>query len=309
MIILLTVVTLKLFVFELYLIPSESMANTIITGDIVFVSKISYGPRIKTIFDDKFSYHRLGSIERVKRYDIVVFNYPNADSIINGKPNINYYEAKSKVAKNNHLLDSISYQPVNSRQPYIKRCIGLPGDTISLLDYQPYINGEAANVPVPINLRSKNYQPSTDKTQRRYPIQPNNPKFWGDASGYRIIFPNNYVYRWNHGVFGPVYIPKKGATIELNLVNIWLYKRVIENYEHNQLSITAEGIFINGSLTTSYTFQMNYFFMMGDNRQHSKDSMFWGFVPEDHIIGKALFIGFSKNDRGILWNRAFKVLH
>ena len=298
-------ICIRVFLFEIYLIPSQSMENTIMPGDIVIVSKWIYGPRMPHLFGKKFHYKRLGKLKKLKRFDIVVFNFPCGDTIFMHYPEENYYMVKNKE-RYKTLKDPTLYLPVNKRQPYIKRCIGLPGDTIEVKEWQPYINGVKIVVPVPINLRKNGYIGKNDIESRRYPRNASHPKFWQDAMSFRIIFPNNFIYRWNHDIFGPVVIPQKGQRIKLDLVNIWLYKRVIETYEHNILEINKDGIFINGNRVTTYTFSMNYYFMMGDNRPNSKDSMFWGFVPEDHIIGKTSLILFSKGEDGIRRNRFFR---
>jgi signal peptidase I len=128
------------------------------------------------------------------------------------------------------------------------------------------------------------------------------------------VFPKSEDYNWNVDNFGPLKIPAKGTSVKLNTKNIALYKRIIEVYEKNSLEIKQDSIYINGVLTDSYTFNMNYYWMMGDNRHNSLDSRYWGFVPEDHIVGKALFIWMSwnKNEKGInkiRWNRLFNAIH
>jgi signal peptidase I len=126
------------------------------------------------------------------------------------------------------------------------------------------------------------------------------------ASGLPYVFPHDKNYPWTQDNFGPLWVPQKGATIALTTKNLPLYKRIIEKYEGHSLRVEGDKIFIDGEERNSYTFAMDYFFMMGDNRHNSLDSRFWGFVPEDHIVGKALFIIFSKGEDGIRWNRIFK---
>lgn len=300
-------ISIRLFLIEIYLIPSQSMQPTIMAGDIVLVSKGSYGPRLSGFTDDKYDYYRLGRISGLKRYDIVVFNYPMADSALSKYPTKDYYQIKAKASYNG-ANDSLIYRPVKYRQPYIKRCIGLPGDTIMLKGDKPYINGNKALSPVDDTNDTTTWVIKSGYRWRQFPLSADNPKFWGATKGYRIIFPNNYVYNWRHEIFGPVVVPKKGITIKLDLVNVWLYKRAIEAYERNTVKVSPDGIFINGVKTDSYTFKMNYFFMMGDNRGNSIDSVYWGFVPEDHIIGKALLVLFSKDKNGINWTRILKRL-
>ena len=283
------------------------MSPTIIPGDVVLVSKINYGPRLSGFTNGSRDYLRLGDVSGLKRYDIVVFNYPMGDSVLSKHSHNDYYKMKAK-AKYDLKNDTLLFRPIKYRQPYIKRCIGLPGDTMMLKGGQPYVNGAKTVSPVDNSTDTSTWVLKRGNRWRKHPRTPERASFWRDAEAYRIIFPNNNVYMWNHEIFGPVMVPKKGATIKLDLVNIWLYKRVIEAYEHNTVSVSAEGIFINGTKTTSYTFKMNYYFMMGDNRGNSIDSVYWGFVPEDHIIGKALCIVFSKDNDRINWSRMFKGL-
>ena len=120
------------------------------------------------------------------------------------------------------------------------------------------------------------------------------------------VFPNDSAYKWTQDNFGPMWIPAKGATVTLTMENLPLYRRIIEQYEGHTLATEGERIIIDGEPTTQYTFAMDYYWMMGDNRHNSADSRFWGFVPEDHIVGKASFIAFSKGEDGIRWNRLFK---
>ena len=119
------------------------------------------------------------------------------------------------------------------------------------------------------------------------------------------VFPHNAKYPWTQDNFGPIWVPQKGATVELTLNNLPLYERIIGQYEGHQLEVKDKKIYIDGVESSSYTFAMDYYFMMGDNRHNSADSRYWGFVPEDHIVGKALFIVFSKGENGIRWSRIF----
>jgi signal peptidase I len=281
----------RVFLFDLYYIPSQSMQPTLFKGDVILVSKLSYGPRLPVFLKRTFNYKRLGDINKLERFDIVVFNYPMGDTIFARQPTVNYYET---IAKNsNSMKDSILFKDVHQRETLVKRCVGLPGDTIQIEQRRFYLNGKALNIPGAKDEGENHLVNESDYAWRRYPLKPNHPKFWNEAVTFRVIFPNNYIYHWNHDIFGPIVVPKKGVSIQLDLVNIWLYKRVIEVYEKNNLIIDKTGILINGERVTSYTFKMDYFFMMGDNRTDSIDSMFWGFVPEDHIIGKTICVLFS----------------
>jgi signal peptidase I len=331
---------IRSFLIEAYVIPSGSMESSLLIGDYLFVSKVNYGPRVpitpiafpfahhtmpliytKAYWDIvKLPYFRLPGLSDVKKGDVVVFNYPmDADSPL--------------------------YRPVDKRENYIKRCQGTPGDTISLLNAQVYINGKMTHNPVegeqsylinttgaPISadvLRSlhieirqqignsafeglmtsqsatalknlPNIKSVTEYIQQRNIFEPD-------------IFPHDPRFKWNVDNLGPLIIPKRGWTVKLDSLTIPLYKRAIEVYEGNKVKLSGNDIFINGKKADSYTFKLNYYWMMGDNRHNSEDSRFWGFVPEDHIEGKALFIWMSSDSTATFlhqtrWNRIFRAV-
>jgi signal peptidase I len=330
---------IRAFFIEAYTIPTPSMERSLLVGDFLFVSKVNYGARTpmtpiafpfahhtmpllgtKAYWDGiELNYHRLPGLSDVKKGDVVVFNYP--------------MEA-----------DSPFFRPVDKRENYIKRCQGTPGDTISLVDAQVYVNGKAApnppgeqtdyiittngvdlNPQVSEQLNISNYDggPSTmtkesAATLKGYSnvksVTPNIAiKDMMDFS----IFPNSqhigkdHQYKWNVDNYGPVIIPKKGWTVKLDTLTLPIYRRAITVYEGNKLQQVGNDILINGKKTDTYTFKMNYYWMMGDNRHDSADSRFWGFVPEDHIVGKALFIWMSWDDNAsffnkIRWSRIFR---
>lgn len=333
---LITVLILKAFVFWVYVVPSTSMEKTLLPGDLIFVNKMTYGIRLpitpltfplshhKMPFNNQlnsfsdfiqFPYKRLFKSD-IKRNDVVVFNYP----------------------RESHL-------PVDHRPFYIKRCIGLPGEKIKIKDKKVFIGGEVLDFP---NLAEFNYNvhSAVDLTNdslikfgiteggrtggkgfyqltlsdsavkllksKDYinSIKPLNvdPKGFAD-----YIFPFDKNYKWNIDYFGEVTIPKKGETVQLNHKNISLYKRIIDLYEANTLLVKDSTIKINGKTVSSYTFKMNYYFMMGDNRHNSSDSRFWGFLPEDHVVGKATSILLSVNKnlattQKYRWDRFFKAI-
>ncbi|EHQ25349.1 signal peptidase I [Mucilaginibacter paludis] len=334
---------------EAYTIPTPSMERSLLVGDFLFVSKVNYGARTpmtpvafpfahhtmplintKAYWDGiKIPYYRLPGLSEVKKGDVVVFNYPmDADSPL--------------------------YRPVDKRENYIKRCQGTPGDTLSLVDAQVYVNGKAAPNPpgeqidytmtastelnpkilddLHITYYESNPNPTMTKeaasTLKGYSnIQSISPKITPkgtDPMGpvfpvyplYKVYKLNNKVpdYKWNLDNFGPIIIPKKGWTVKLDSLTFPIYARAIEIYEGNKLEVKGGDIFINGAKATTYTFKMNYYWMMGDNRHDSLDSRFWGFVPEDHIVGKALFIWMSWDDNAsflnkIRWSRLFRGIH
>ncbi len=366
----------RTFYFEAFTIPTSSMERTLLRGDFLFVSKLAYGPRIPmtplavpfthhtlptTQFTKSYSeivrlpYHRLPGLGKVKRYDPVVFNFPAGDTVVLEHQDQVYYQlvrdlGRDYIYRNFH----VTHRPIDKRENYIKRCVGMPGDTLEIINTELHINGKPAFKPkglqyaytvkvkdVGLNERKLfkedithekfQNQPSAIngeytiimteegvKKLKKYPnvvsiTRQNKPK------GYKYfvktpIFPNHPDYDWTEDNFGPLWVPQKGATVKLTLKNLPLYERIITAYEHNKLELKGDEIYINGQKTDSYTFRQNYYFMMGDNRHNSQDSRFWGFVPEDHVVGKAVFIWLSLDpdfglfDGKIRWNRLFKVV-
>lgn len=358
---------IRTFMIEAYTIPTSSMEKSLLVGDYLFVSKISYGPKIpNTPIAFPFAHHtlpltqytrsyvewirlpyyRFPGLRSIRNNDVVVFNYPDGDTVALQMQNQSYYALVRDMGRE-HVWRSydIVSRPVDKRENYIKRCVGIAGDTLQIIDGIIYINGKELPDPP---YRQHNFQVITDGN----PIPPraidrNDISDWGQVAtgvyimamtdqvaeqigklsnvehvvrmtrpreqGERHIFPHSPKYPWNEDQFGPLYIPKKGATIALDSKNIVLYERIIEVYENNHLEIRDEEIYINGSLANSYTFQMDYFWLVGDNRHNSADSRFWGFVPEDHIVGRAMFVWLSldKNKRfpqNIRFNKTFRVI-
>jgi signal peptidase I len=248
------------------------------------------------------------------------------------------YQAKFGEEKGRELLHkdfTVISHPVDKRENYIKRCVAIPGDSLLIVDTKLYINnlqqaprgkqqhqyditssralsqqhfeqlgitefGAYATLPYMYYAHTTE---SVAEQLRKYreieSVEIHNEK-------QNFVFPYHENYPWTQDNFGPLWIPQKGATINLTVDNLPLYKRIIEKYEGHNLQVKDEKIFIDGKEADTYTFAMDYFFMMGDNRHNSLDSRFWGFVPEDHIVGKAQFIIFSKGPEGIRWNRIFK---
>ena len=324
---------IKAFFFEVFTIPSSSMEKTLLPGDVILVNKLSYGIRLPVtpltfplshqfmpLFNDSKSYLDFIQLpyfrffeSSISRNDVVVFNYP---------------------LDNEHSVDHRSY--------YIKRCIGLPGDTLKVENKEVYINHEKmATLPKMLfNYKVVTNTLITNDTLLKYNITEGGldglknhweltmsdsiakilqkqdyivslKKIELDPNSFAdYIFPYHKHYGFNIDYFGEVIVPKKGVEVKLNKNNIHLYRRIIEVYEENELEIKEGNFIINGEVSNSYIFKINYYFMMGDNRHNSSDSRFWGFLPEDHILGKAQTILFSTNKTGAgekyRWNRMFK---
>lgn len=320
----------KPFWFETYNIPSQSMEGTLLEGDFITVSKYNYGPRLpispiavpfvhsmiadgKSYYDGLlFDYFRFPGFSTIERGDVVVFNYP---------------------ADEGH--------PIDRKLNYIKRCIALPGDTLRIENKKIFVNGEIQlapehaefaymaslnesrqpeyfeekgyGIPTPINtLKLYNFFITEAQAQELKKL-PEVDSVWlsvysrGQATAE--VFTHDTEYDWNLDNFGPVTIPQKGKTILLNEGNIVLYKTIIEEYEHNTVKVNGPYIKVNGLNVNSYTFKQDYYFVMGDNRDRSSDSRVWGFVPEDHVVGKAWFIWLSKDAQGAFrYDRFFKMI-
>ena len=328
---------LRTFLIEAYTIPTSSMEKSLLVGDFLFVSKVSYGPRVPNTpvafplvhhtlpgtnikaFSDivQWPYYRMKGLGQIQLNDCVVFNYPTDD--------IQYPE-----------------RPVDKKENYIKRCVGLPGDVLEIKESELYVNGEPQQKKDGMRTQFS-YHVKTDRTglnpkillkhditegglvsgngdyilhlnEDNLPIVENfanvkSVKRMIEPKGKRDpqVFPHSEDYSWNIDNYGPLTVPAKGSSVAINTSNLPIYERIIEVYEQNSLEVKGDEIYINGELTTNYTFQMDYYWMMGDNRHNSLDSRFWGFVPEDHVVGKALFIWMSwdKNNGKVRWNRLF----
>lgn len=280
---------IRIFVFQVVKVPSDSMNNTLKDGDYIFVNKLAYGARFpitplsihvggQKYFLDWITlpYFRLPGYQDISINDILVFNLPTDDAL-----------------------------PTDEKKEYVKRCLAMPGDTISIVEGDVYINHLLlpeintqlkwytikANDNIPISdyflslsqidsIHEK--KPATISQQKTIPITNYSPSY----------FPHTPNIKWNPDNFGPLYIPKKGQTIKLNEASILLYQYAIEKHECNKLTFKNDSTFLNGKPVTTYTFKMDYYFVLGDNRYNSIDSRFWGLLPEDHIIGKVAFTPF-----------------
>lgn len=286
-----------------------------------------------------FGYRRLPGFGHIRRGDVVVFNFPHGDTVIKESPEMDYYQlVRDQGWDYVHNNYTIVTRPIDREENYIKRCVGTPGDTLQVINGHVYINGAAEEFPP---RAEKYYLVQTDGSAfnpdrlnelkitppDRYDVTTSTYRFdlttadsaalsgFSNVRGMRrylamgidpAVFPQDTArYKWNADHYGPVYIPKKGATIPLNLSNLAFYERLISVYEQHKLEIKDSTIYIDDKPATQYTFGMNYYWMMGDNRDNSLDSRFWGFVPEAHVVGKAWFIWMSYDEHGIRWRRLF----
>lgn len=356
---------IHIFIFQMYVIPSSSMEKSLLVGDYLYVSKVTYGPQMpntplsfpfvhhtmpmsqtKKSFSEaiKWPYHRLKGLRGVERGDVFVFNFPAGDTVLLENQAVTYYDVLRDYQKQygqqggRKQLEAdytIITRPVDKRENYIKRCVALPGDSIRIIDRELFINGKPEG-----NVAEKQfcYTIRTSSPLTQYAIENlgiteisgNGNSYFSPLTDamveslskmenvisiepYTVMeqaFPHDERYAWTADNFGPLWIPKKGSTIELNIDNLPLYERIIDVYEDNDLEVKGEDIYINGQKSNSYTFKMDYYWAMGDNRHNSADSRYWGFVPEDHIVGKASFIWLSLDQSkgfpaNIRWNRIF----
>ncbi len=334
-----------------YTIPTSSLEKSLLVGDFLFVSKFHYGARIPMtviaapmvhdslplikaksyLNSPHLPYFRLPGFEKIKRNEIVVFNWP-VDTV-------RFFRDHSKI----HID-----KPIDKKSNYVKRCVGIPGDSLEIKEGYVYINGKRTVLPDRA-LPQYMHKVVTDGQQlsaaslKRYNVTEGH--FAGDyymlnltdenaaklkanpivksitkqivpkGTYERGVFPHNKQYAWSIDNYGPIYIPEAGKTVELNAKSLPFYKRIIEVYENNNLTTNGDEIFINGKLATTYTFKQDYYWMMGDNRHNSEDARYWGYVPFDHVVGKPVFIWFSWDSNGegiaqkIRWERLFTTVH
>lgn len=342
-----------------FTIPTSSLEKSLLVGDFLFVSKMHYGARVPMttvaapmvhdsiplihtksyLYDDankdswknklQLPYLRFPGFEKVKNNDIVCFNWP-ADTVYK------FFTKDRKYLK-----------PIDKKSNYVKRCVGIPGDSLSIKDGFVYINNKKLILPerakpqysyavtydknVPIDFEgilaelkvtdAVGFKDANRDTLYISALPFENAEKLKTVTGIksvtRIIDKNPdlsvfpYTKPWNIDNYGPIYIPQAGKSVALNLATLPLYSKIITDYEGNTLEIKGNDIYINGAKTSSYTFKQNYYWMMGDNRHRSEDSRYWGFVPEDHIVGKPVFIWMSwdSNGKGIMnkirWERLF----
>lgn len=403
---LIAVYFINTFFFQNYQIPSSSLEKSLLVGDFLAVSKMSYGPRAPItplsfplaqhtmpvvggksyIEKPQWKYHRLKGFGDIKRNDIVVFNFPAGDSVALNMQAVDLYtlskynaNGSAGIRADRRTYGEVVYRPVDRRENYVKRCIGLPGETLELRDDEVYIDGKHITNP---ELSQLTYMIHTDGTiisesvfeelgvskedylvtnnygqpgQRMQdlsgvdsltmansgltPRNGNNgrvyfsipltqgmvsklndkPFVWSvvkeeEQPGSSYYYPIDYNSNWTRANYGPLWIPKKGETVTFDNnidYKVAAYERCIKNYEGNDFEYHNGQVFINGETVDSYTFKMDYYFMMGDNRHNSADSRAWGFVPKDHVVGKPMLIWLSLDkDKGwfngkIRWKRLF----
>ena len=362
---------INIFFFQAFKIPSSSMESTLYTGDHLFVSKLTYGPRVpqtpltipfthNVIFGkESYStliqndYRRLRGFRKVQRGDIVVFGFPNGDTVLTKAPADDYYSWVRTSGREYTIdrLGPIVVRPADKKDHYVKRCVAIAGDTLTVRDGFVWVNSEKQEVYPGIQFTYR-VVTSGQKIRERtldelglnlselyydaripgYPWMPlteeqlqkvkalsavvevtRNLEVFPEGASLTEIFPFTGKTRWTRDYFGPLWIPEKGATVALDASNLPLYERIIRDYEHNTLEVSGDTILINGEEAASYTFKQDYYFMMGDNRHNSLDSRYWGFVPEDHIVGTPSLIWLStdagrKFPKSIRWKRFFKFL-
>ena len=326
-----------------------------------------------------WDYRRVKGLGQVELNDIVVFNYPAGDTLCSNpryqaydyyqmcygigyqlypnRPDPDslspeqrlklfhtiYQAGRQEIVNNQAEYGEIITRPADRRENYVKRCVGLPGQTLEIRNRIVYLDGKANKEPdnVQYTYRMKRLATLPDELLQSLGIS-NEDLMSLNQSGYmpltqhavdvlgarkdlvqdielvteandKEIYPLNGNMHWTRDNYGPVWIPKKGESIKLTLDNLPVYERPIRAYEGNELEVKDGKIFINGKEAHSYTFKMDYYWMMGDNRHNSADSRYWGFVPEDHIVGKPIFIWWSSDpDRngfsGIRWSRLFRLV-
>ena len=350
---------LNIFFFQAFKIPSSSMESTLYTGDHLFVSKLTYGPKLpqtpltlpfthNTIFGKesyskllKRDYKRLAGFREVKRGDNVVFCFPNGDTVLVKAPADDYYMLSRILGREAAIKNwgPVKVRPSDKKDHYVKRCVAVAGDRLEVIDGLVYVNGQKQEVYPGIQLTYK-VVTSNGKINQKffeklglntselffdpslpgYPAMPLTEEMLSEIrnlDAVQSVEPNLdhepdvmelFPYTqtgWSRDYYGPIWIPKKGETVDINDETLPLYSRLIKDYEGGDVQQALE--------EGKYTFRQDYYFMMGDNRHNSLDSRYWGFVPEDHIVGRPFLVWLStdrskKFPKNIRWRRFFTVV-
>ncbi len=356
---------IRTFLAEAYTIPTGSMEGSLLVNDYLFVSKVSYGPRIpmtpvavplvhntlpltggKSYSESvQWKYRRWPGFSDIERNDIVVFNFPAGDTIaLEVQQSADYYSLVRAFGRPYvHSMFTIMHRPVDKKENYIKRCVAVPGDVLEIRDGEIYVNGEPGQrfshvqttyavltqgqgismdfleengIAPPEPLAQDKYQFTLTENQAQalrslpYVVSVEamvQPRGWVPSHPGEWVYPyDTSRFKWNRDNYGPIHIPAKGTRIALNPENEALYGRLIRNYEGHELEYREGSYWLDGKKAEEYEFSMDYFWMMGDNRHNSADSRYWGFVPIDHVVGKAWFIWMSYGEEGIRWNRLMR---
>jgi len=323
------------FFFQAFKIPSSSMESTLYTGDHLFVGKLAYGPRVpqtpltipfthNLIFGkESYStaiqndYRRLKGFREVKAGDEVVFGFPNGDTVLTKSPADDYYTLCRMYGKETVInqLGPITVRPADKKDHYVKRCVALPGDSLKVENGLVWVNGEKQTVypgiqfSYKVNTTSGSYVSFYDSLgveglKKFKSVESVECMMETTPWSEKELFPFTST-GWTRDFYGPIWIPKKGVTVELNQDNLPLYERIISDYEKQSVQ--------DALAAGQYTFQQDYYFMMGDNRHNSLDSRYWGFVPEDHIVGRPVIVWLSTEEgksfpKNIRWRRFLKLV-
>ena len=350
---------LNIFFFQAFRIPSSSMESTLYTGDHLFVSKLTYGPKLpqtpltvpfthNTIFGkESYSrlitrdYKRLKGFREVQRGDNVVFCFPNGDTVLVKAPADDYYMLSRIVGRETAIKNwgPVKVRPSDKKDHYVKRCVAVAGDRLEIIDGLVYVNGQKQEVYPGIQLTYKVVTSNGRINQKffeklglntselffdpalpGYPAMPLTEEMLSEVRDLDVVqsiepnldhepnamelFPFTQT-GCSRDYYGPIWIPKKGETVEINGATLPFYSRLIKDYEGGDVQ--------QALMEGKYTFQQDYYFMMGDNRHNSLDSRYWGFVPEDHIVGRPFLVWLStdrskKFPKNIRWRRFFTIV-